>query len=164
MNRAATTLFILFVALTCIQEVAIAQIKIPFTQTEGGHIIISANVNGAEGKFIFDTGAGLNLLTKDFADKVSNLKNSHHFYTGHRATGEQLQLDLWNAKLLEVGNFKVRNDIFAVYDIDFPLAGLISLTPFKDRPITIDFANKLLIIETDKSLQQVLAERDYIMP
>jgi hypothetical protein len=164
MNKLFATLLILFTILNYAQEKTTEQIQIPFTQTSNGHIIIPATINGIEGNFIFDTGAGINLLTKKFADKVTDLEKTDHFYTGHRATGEEIQSDLWNSKSLVIGDFQADNEIFAVYDIDFPLDGLISLTPFKDKPITIDFENKILSIETEKSLNKLIAEKDFEMP
>lgn len=132
--------------------------------TPYGHIIISAEVNGIEGNFIFDTGAGINLLTKEFADKIKDLEKTHHFTTGHRATGEALQLDIWNSKTLEISDFRIKNEIFAVYDFEFPFAGLISLSPFIDKPITIDFENKILTIESNKSLKKRIAKEDFEIP
>jgi hypothetical protein len=129
-------------------------IKIPFELTGSGHILVKAMVNGVEGNFIFDTGAGLNMMTKKFADKIENLKHTDNFYTGHRATGEALQLDLWNATLLKMNAFELDNPEFTVLDIDLPLDGLISLLPFKNTPITIDYKNKILTIESAKSLRQ----------
>ena len=164
MNILFTTLLILFTTLNVAQEKSIKIIEIPFTQTANGHIIIPAKINGIEGSFIFDTGAGINLLTKKFADKVTDLEKTHHFYTGHRATGEELQSDLWNSKYLEIGDFKASKEKFAVYDIDFPLDGLISLTSFKDKAITIDFENKILSVETKDSLTKLIAEMDFELP
>ncbi|MCG2431861.1 aspartyl protease family protein [Aequorivita xiaoshiensis] len=164
MNKLFAALFILFTTLNYAQVKTDKKIEIPFTQTSNGHIIISASINGIQGSFIFDTGAGINLLTKKFADKVTDLEKTHHFYTGHRATGEEIQSDLWNSKNLKIGDFKINKEIFAVYDIDFPLDGLISLTPFKDKPITIDFENKILSIETERSMNQSMADKDFEMP
>lgn len=112
---------------------------VPFTLTENGHIVINAQVNGIEGKFIFDTGSGMNLLTKKFANKIKDLKKTDHFTTGHRATGEEIKSDIWNSNLLKIACFQASKEIFAVYDFPFPLDGLISLTPFKDRAIGVDF-------------------------
>ncbi|MNK22894.1 hypothetical protein D3C87_411760 [compost metagenome] len=131
------------------------QIEIPFTLTNAGHIMIKAKVNGVEGTFIFDTGAGLNLVTKKFADKVATLKKSDEFYVGHRATGEAIETDLWQTQSIEMGSFKSENQMTSVLDIDFPLDGLISLLPFKDTPITIDYKNKILTVETKKSTEQL---------
>ena len=164
MKRVITTILILFTTLTYSQQKITEQIKIPFTLTDDGHIIITAQVNGIQGKFIFDTGAGMNLLTKKFADKVNNLEKTHHFTTGHRATGEEIQSDIWYSKILEIGDFKIKNEIFAVYDFDFPLDGLISLTPFKDEQITIDFEKKILSIESDESLNQLVINKNFELP
>lgn len=163
MTKITTSLILFFTSLIFAQSNS-EQIKIPFTQTPNGHIIIPASINGVKGNFVFDTGAGINLLTKDFADEIEDLEKTNHFYTGHRATGEEIKSDLWNSKYLEIGDFKITNETFAVYDLQFPLDGLISLTPFKDRQITIDFRNKILSIESEKSLNNLIAEKDFEMP
>ena len=164
MNRAIAVFFILFSTLTYSQQNITERIDIPFSISPNGHIIIPAEVNGVEGKFVFDTGAGINLLTQDFADKIKDLKKTHHFYTGHRATGEEIVSDLWNSKTLEIEDFQIKEETFAVYDFEFPLAGLISFTPFKDKQITIDFKNKLLSIESETSLEERVANADFEMP
>lgn len=137
-------------------------VKIPFTVTGAGHIMIKATVNGTEGNFIFDTGAGLNLVTKKFADKA-NLNKTQSFYTGHRATGEALEVDLYNIKTLQLCTFTDTNQQTAVLDIEFPLDGLISLMPFKNKAITIDYTTKNLIIETEASLKK-LVRKNNILP
>ncbi|MCB9034823.1 MAG: retropepsin-like domain-containing protein [Chitinophagales bacterium] len=139
-------------------------IEIPFTLTPNGHIMIKATVNGVEGNFVFDTGAGLNMVTKKFADKVGNLEPTNHFHTGHRATGEALETDLWIANTLAINDFMVASSIFSVFDVDFPLDGLISLTPFIDQPITIDFENKKLVIESKKSFKRIVSNEEFEMP
>lgn len=164
MTKIITSIILLFTALTFSQSKTSEQINIPFTQTPNGHIIIPATINGIEGNFVFDTGAGINLLTKDFADKVNDLEKTSHFYTGHRATGEEIKSDLWNSKSLEIGDYKMTNETFAVYDLEFPLDGLISLTPFKEKQITIDFKNKVLSIESENSLDQLIKNKDFEMP
>lgn len=164
MTNVFISLLLLFKIFSTAQTNNIEPIKIPFTQTPNGHILIQAEINGISGNFFFDTGAGMNLLTKKFADKIIDLKKSEHFYTGHRATGEEIQVDLWNSKSLRIGNDNFSEETFAVYDIDFPLDGLISLTPFKNKAITIDFENKFLIIETNESLNNLEAEKDFEMP
>ncbi|TQD40674.1 retropepsin-like aspartic protease [Haloflavibacter putidus] len=158
--------FLLIISTSLIfgQNLVKQPVKIPFELTNNGHIIIKAKVNGVEGKFVFDTGAGINLLTKDFADKVKDLKKTHHFHTGHRATGEEITTDLWRSKLLSINNFKIKKELFAVYDFKFPLDGLISLTPFKNQPITIDFKNKILQLESSKSLEKRIKNKDFEIP
>lgn len=139
-----------------------APVKIPFTVTGAGHIMIKATINGVEGNFIFDTGAGLNLVTKKFADKAG-LAKTQSFYTGHRATGEALEVDLYDIKSLEMGTLIDKNQQTAVLDIEFPLDGLISLMPFKNNAITIDYTTKNLIVETDSSLKKLI-KKDNVLP
>jgi len=164
MQKAIIALLILISTCSYSQEKVTEQINIPFKVSPNGHIMIQAKVNGVEGTFVFDTGAGINLLTKEFADKVNDLEKTDHFYTGHRATGEELQTDLWKAKTLEIGTFKIQDGTVTVFDFDFPLDGLISLTPFKNTPITIDFENKVLSIESSKSLKERVSNQDFEMP
>lgn len=132
------------------------KITIPFELLGSGHILISAKVNNMEGKFIFDTGAGLNLLTKKFADKVTNLKKNDGFYTGHRTTGEAIVSDLWDSEALEIGSFTSKNQKFTTIDMEFPVDGLISLLPLKETPFTIDYKNKVLVLETEKSVKELV--------
>ncbi len=139
-------------------------IQVPFALTPEGHIIVQAKVNGMEGTFIFDTGAGINLMTQKFADKVGSLEETHHFYTGHRATGEALQANLWLYNSLQIGDYTETNGQTAVFNFDFPLDGLISLTPFLNQPFTIDFENKILTIESSESLNQIRSKADFEMP
>ncbi len=164
MNRTLAIIFILFNSVIHSQTKVEEQIKIPFNSTDNGHIIVKAQVNGIEGQFIFDTGAGMNLLTKEFADKIKDLEETHHFHTGHRATGEEIKSNLWNSKTLKINKFEIEKEVFAVYDLDFPLDGLISLTPFKNKQITIDFENKILSIESEKSLNRLVSEKDFEIP
>ncbi|HEA30489.1 MAG TPA: hypothetical protein ENH91_10920 [Leeuwenhoekiella sp.] len=139
-------------------------VEIPFNLTPNGHIVIKATVNNVEGDFIFDTGAGVHLLTAKFAEKVKNLKKTTHFHTGHRATGEALETDLWQAKSLDLGALHLENQMVAVYDIEFPLDGLISLTSFTKRAITIDFKQQQLIVETKNSMQERSRSAAFQMP
>ena len=156
--------FLLFSIVFYAQHYTKEKIEIPFKLSPNGYIMIKASVNGIPGNFVFDTGAGMNLLTKDFADKIDNLEKTTHFYTGHRATGEAITSDLYHSEVLDIGDFSIENEQFAVYDIDFPLDGLISLTAFQQKAFTINFAEKNLVIESEKSLQQRKANMDFEMP
>ncbi|MCT4288121.1 hypothetical protein HZP25_15545 [Elizabethkingia anophelis] len=48
--------------------------QIPFQMNKNGHIIIKAKLNNIEGNFILDTGAGINVVFKNFSKKLSNTK------------------------------------------------------------------------------------------
>lgn len=164
MIRFITSILLIFNTLVYSQQTKNHPIDIPFTLSPNGHIIIPATVNGVEGNFVFDTGAGINLMTQKFANKVTDLEETKHFYTGYRATGEQIVSDLWKSKILAIGDFDIKNESFAIFDFEFPLDGLISLTPFKDKQITIDFKNNLLRIESEESLKEMIKKENFEMP
>jgi len=145
--------FLLFSIVFYAQHYTKEKIEISFKLSPNGHIMIKASVNGIPGNFVFDTGAGMNLLTKDFADKIDNLEKTTHFYTGHRATGEAITSDLYQSEVLKIADFSIEDEQFAVYDIDFPLDGLISLTPLQQKAFTVNFEENKLVIESEESLR-----------
>jgi hypothetical protein len=149
--------FLLFIALLLLTTtVSHAQSAIPFELTPQGHIMLRAKVNGVEGNFILDTGAGLTLITKTFSDKVGSLHKQDGSYTAFRATGEQLTADLFNAETVALGNFVERNPVLTIFDVNLgPIDGLISLMSFKEQPFTIDYTHKKLIFESDKQLSAI---------
>lgn len=117
--------------------------------TEQGHLIVEAKFNGVKGRFIFDTGAGVNLLTKDYSDKLNGgLVDLKQRYTGFRSTGERMDVDLYRLASFELGGFKVNNPIATIIDVDLAgLDGLISLGLFLQQPFTIDYQQKQLVLE-----------------
>ena len=156
--------FLLFSTVFYAQHYTKEKIEIPFKLSPNGHIMIKASVNGIPGNFVFDTGAGMNLLTKDFADKIDNLEKTTHFYTGHRATGEAITSDLYQSEVLKIADFSIEDEQFAVYDIDFPLDGLISLTPLQQKTFTVNFEENKLVIESEESLRRRKENIKFEMP
>lgn len=141
-----------------------AQSFIPFEMSPEGHIIVKAKVNGVEGNFIFDTGAGLTLITKTFSKKIGKLNKQDGYYTGFRATGERLTADLYDANTLTLGNFVEQNPVLTIFDVNFgTIDGLISLMSFKEQPFTIDYTNKRIVFETNKSMS-VVRKAGYPIP
>lgn len=136
--------------------------QLPFEMNESGHIIIKAKINNVEGNFIFDTGAGLNAIFKKFSTKIANEK-TNNFFVGHRATGEELSLDLYNATDFEINSRKFDHQQYAIIDIEFGnIDGIISLQPFRGTAVTIDYVNKQLLFdkptENEKSIDIQIAD------
>jgi predicted aspartyl protease len=118
--------------------------------------VIKAKINGVEGNFIFDTGAGLTLITKTFSNKISNLHKQDGAYTAFRATGEKLTAELYDAQTVTLGNFAEHNPVLTIFDANLgPIDGLISLMSFRNQPFTIDYTNKKIIFETAQSLSAI---------
>lgn len=145
--------FILLVSISLIASISHAQTSTPFELTSEGHIMVKAKINGVEGNFIFDTGAGLTLITKAFSDKIGKLHKQDGSFTGFRATGEKLIADLYDAQTVALGSFVEKNPVLTIFDVNLgPIDGLISLMSFKEQPFTIDYTKKEIIFETDKSM------------
>ncbi|MBE9462320.1 retropepsin-like aspartic protease [Dyadobacter subterraneus] len=131
-----------------------AQTSIPFEIAPSGHITIKAIVNGIEGNFILDTGAGLTLLTKKFSSKMANVQKLNREYTAFRATGEKITADLYTTDQIMIGDFKDPGPTMMIFDVELgPFDGLISLMSFKNQPFTVDYDQKKLIIETPGSFK-----------
>ena len=129
------------------------QYVMPIELSKYGHIEIKAKVNNVEGTFILDTGAGINVITKKFASKLGKIKMQDGSFTGFRATGEPLDMQLYTISSLEIGDLQERNSTFTILDVDLgKIDGLISLASFKEQPFTIDYANKKLYLESRRSL------------
>lgn len=136
--------------------------QIPFEINESGHIIIKAKINNVEGKFIFDTGAGLNAIFTKFSHKITNEK-TNNFFVGHRATGEELNVDLYNATSIEINNKEFDNQQYTIVDLEFgDIDGIISLQPFRNTTVTIDYINKKILFnkstKNEKSIDIQIAD------
>lgn len=129
-------------------------ISIPFVLTDSGHILIEAEINKVKGSFILDTGAGINVVFRNFSNKI-NHSSPYSFFVGHRATGEPLSLDLYRCNELKIGVFKPENQHFSILDMDFgEIDGLISLQAFEKNSLTIDYEKKHLIIDEKVNLKK----------
>ena len=147
---------LLLIGLLCINVVADAQSSIPFTITAQGHIMVKVSINGVEGNFIFDTGAGLTVITKAFASKINGLAKEDGGLTLFRATGEKMTVDLYKANTLSLGSFVEQNPQLTIVDAIFgEIDGLISLMSFRNQPFTIDYNKKQIIFETGETLAAI---------
>ena len=128
---------------------------IPFEVTPEGHIIFNAKIDNVEGRFILDTGAGINVITKKFADKLNDVRKQEGKFTGFRATGEALHMSLYTVGSIRIGRLIVNNPILTILNADLVNTdGLISLTCFRKQPFTIDFVNKKIYLENKESLTE----------
>lgn len=125
----------------------------PFELLPSGHILLKAKVDGVEGRFIFDTGAGLTAFTKTFFDKLKNVVAEQGGYTGFRATGERIDLNLFKVNDFELGSFKKPEEEISWVDMNLGgIDGIISLKLLETQPFTIDFTKKVLILQSAPEL------------
>lgn len=127
--------------------------SIPFELMGSGHVLVKAKVEGVEGRFIFDTGAGITMFTKTFFNKLKTTSVEDGSYTGFRATGERLDINLYHVKDFEFGSFKKAKEEVSWLDINLGgIDGIISLKLLENQPFSIDFKKKVIILESKQSL------------
>lgn len=105
-----------------------------------------------EGRFIVDTGIGINLISEGLCRRVGCVKNGT--YTGRRMSGQSVTVPLATVRSIEVGAHRRRDVVVGVIDglADTPdIDGFLSLGYFEDA-VTIDDANGVLVIEDARSL------------
>lgn len=130
--------------------------EIPFQLLGSGHLLVKAKADGVEGNFIFDTGAGITVFTKTYFDKLKHVTPEDGGYTGFRATGERLDIDLFLVKDFEFGSIKKAQEEISYIDVNLGgIDGIISLKALESVPFTIDFEKKVLRIETSQALTNI---------
>ncbi len=128
---------------------------VPIEVGPHGHIVMTVRVDNVEGRFILDTGAGINVITKKFAERLGHMKREDGYFTGFRATGEALRLNLYEVNDIEIGDMDLHDPVVTVLDADLgDVDGLISLTCFRNQPFTIDFADRKMFLDTKASLDK----------
>lgn len=133
--------------------------QIPFSYVKQSFIVVPVKINDTiAGKFILDTGIGVNLISKSLCEQLKcEIKSS---YTGKRMSGQELTLPISEVKFLSFGNIQQTQVPVGVFDMEqlMPGAdvdGFLSLDIFKDNAFTIDYKNKTITIETDSTLDKI---------
>lgn len=117
---------------------------------------LQVTVNGHESPFIFDTGAGMTVLTPQEIRYAGCIPFGQ--VTGFRADGGQLTASRCGPVLVKIGDYRVDRE---VEELDLlallgkgapPIGGILGLASFDGRAVTIDLAHDLVTIETQRSL------------
>jgi Aspartyl protease len=119
--------------------------------------IIRAKINGREGVFLFDSGGGITNVTPKFAEEIG--RKPWGKIVGFRMTGQRVDMARCDNVTLEIAGTQEHLPIIGVFDLmsllppgASKLDGLIGLDAFANKSISIDLANKRIVIETPKSL------------
>jgi hypothetical protein len=106
--------------------------------------MVKAKINGVEGNFIFDTGAGLHVLSKKFFAKVAHQVRDSSFYTGFRHTGERMSGMTYLLNTADLGDLHQQDPWVAVYAPfdEMGFDGLISCKLIEHQAVTFDLENK----------------------
>lgn len=135
------------------QRLSLAEpVVMPFTANDG-LVYISANLgDSAPLNVILDTGAGLDVLAPSQIRRAGGKPLG--VVTGHRMTGERLDIQLWEVPKLQVGPLITTAAVVGSWDAldSFGLDGIISLHEFREQPFTIDFKSGTVTFESASSL------------
>jgi hypothetical protein len=132
---------------------------LPLETYLGRSLAIRTLINGHEGRFLFDTGAGVTIISPSLAD-VLGCKPWGNL-TGFRMTGERLDMPHCDDLIIESQGVSLPVpvvgvlDIMSLFDSDAPkLDGAVGLDAFAGRAITLIIRRKQLVIESKGSLAQ----------
>lgn len=130
-------------------SMAFAQ-KMPMSVLPSGHLVVTAEVDGKKGNFIFDTGGGINLFLKNFSKELGS-KETYNYLTAFRATGEKMTVPLFKSKEIVFNGKKFKDTWYATHDTEIKgIDGLISLPMLYDTEFIIDYTTKELIFPKEK--------------
>ena len=138
-------------------------ITIPLVRYQDVLWAIEVRAAGRDGLFLLDTGAGHTCLDAALAAEAGC--ETFGRLTGHRMSGERVDLDRTDGVLLEIGGREFLRETVAVTDIasflppDWPaVSGAVGLDLFAGQPVTIDCAAGLIHLETEESLEDRVAD------
>jgi hypothetical protein len=130
---------------------------LPFTTNDDGLVIVPVVLGGTMHTDMFlDTGAGLDALAPSIVDKLHGKPAG--VFTVFRMSGDRLDLPLFIIPELKIGPIVKTNALvsgWAVLD-QWHFGGVISMNEFRQQPFTIDFPNKRITFETNRSLHDRL--------
>jgi hypothetical protein len=133
--------------------------SIPFTIAHEGRVVVSARAAGdVPLKVILDTGAGLDVFAPTLIAKLGGKPAGQ--FTGFPMSGERLDLPLFVIPQLSIGPLVKKDAVVGSWEVlDQPhregvIDGIVSLNYFRDQPLTFDFVNKVIVLESPQSLEQ----------
>jgi hypothetical protein len=136
------------------------------TIVQNRFLILSAVANGdIESTFILDTGAGLEVVSSKFFERIRDTAVPAGIATGFQSIGARVDLKLYRIPSLQIGSLTRTGMIIAPYtglDSLDPIDGFVSLKFFEGTPFTLDFISGKLTLESDASLRGLEATAEVI--
>ncbi|AZZ36975.1 hypothetical protein CIK05_09280 [Bdellovibrio sp. qaytius] len=120
--------------------------------------------------FIFDTGIGVNILSKKLCDQYGCKITSHH--SGKRMSGQQLEIPMSTLSSLTFAGKEMKDIPVAIwemngflpnYDDCKDIEGFLSLGFFRDKAFTMDYKKGEFILETPEGLN-ARAKSGHVIP
>jgi hypothetical protein len=156
--EAAICQSLLLAMLSCISP---AQQRIPVKQDWTGRMTVKATMAGQEGNFMVDLGAGTEVVSKQFAEKLKLAPAG--YMTGFRMTGERAEGPRYTGAAIALGPLHSPQDFGVSGHLEKdPIDGLISARIFEHSPVTLDFVQGEIVVETPASFEQRIANGDTV--
>lgn len=133
--------------------------EIPFSYVEQSFILVPVKINDSiSGKFVLDTGIGVNLISKSLCEQLNCKSDSSH--TGKRMSGQALTLPISELESLSLGSIRQTNVPVGVFDMEqlMPGAGIdgfLSIGFFKNSAITVNYKDNVITVENDSTLKEI---------
>src|ERR1700750_2946519 len=94
-------------SMICSMDQAFPQNEVLLEINDGGYIFIKVKINDtAEARFMFDTGAGINIISSEIFKKFRPALKEAGLHTGTRHNGEQLTGMLYDVPSVSIGSFR----------------------------------------------------------
>lgn len=135
---------------------------IPLEITAEGLITVTVTVSDSiQGRFILDTGGGLNVLSNALLRRIHSVPDGR--FTGFRHTGERIDLDIYRIRSLNIDGHYQNNPVVASLALldSLKIDGILSLKFFEKMPFTLDLKDSALYFESGASLEKLLKKGRY---
>jgi predicted aspartyl protease len=117
-------------------------------------VTVRAFAGGASGRFVLDTGIGVNLVTEALAARIGAPRLDRS-YTGRRMSGQEVSVPLVVLPDLRLESVRRVELVAGVLDLDGlgDLDGFLSLEFFRHAPFTVDYEGGAIVVESPESLE-----------
>jgi hypothetical protein len=116
-----------------------------------GLLVATIDIGGHPARLLFDTGAGVTLVTPQFAPMISC--SPYGAVSGFRMRGDRLTFQKCGARAVDAGGRRTMRDIGA-YDVlgllgegAPPIDGILGLDAFDGRVVTLSLADRRIFLD-----------------
>lgn len=131
--------------------------RVALKKINSNHFEFSAKVNGITGSFILDTGASNSCIGTDSIDYF-NLKTQDSSVKAAGAGAVNMQTQISEQNLLQIGTWKKKNVDFVIFDLSHvnealrlaeaaPVHGIIGADVLKSSRAVIDYGRNCLYLK-----------------
>lgn len=131
---------------------------IPIRINEYGFIFVDVTLNNSiKAKFLFDTGGGVFIVSGKIYRQIENTVKSTGHLTGFRHDGERMDFEMMLFPSVTIGDYTAANVYGGVYPPfdEAEIDGVIPIKFFENQPVTVNFKDKTLTIETKEGLKEI---------